>query len=149
VFDGIQQASKHVGTYPPLFPSGQPESLVLQGFLAWHAFCSYPGERQSNALSTNHRRKENDMKTLIINDLAATCELSRGAMTAIRGGHGSTSMPWTTMYSPTYDTSIKANQNLMQFQDVKNLTANGSAFISGVSATNNTDQFGQNNLAVL
>jgi hypothetical protein len=70
-------------------------------------------------------------------------------MTAIRGGHGTTSMPWLPMPSPSYDTSIKANQNLMQFQDVKNLTANGSAFISGVSATNNTDQFGQNNIAVL
>jgi hypothetical protein len=58
-------------------------------------------------------------------------------------------MPWMPTYSPSYDTSIKANQNLMQFQDVKNLTANGSAFISGVTATNNTDQFGQNNITVL
>jgi hypothetical protein len=89
------------------------------------------------------------MKTLIIKDLATTCELSHSDMTAIRGGHGSTSMPWLPTYSPSYDTSIKTNQNLMQFQDVKNLTANGSAFISGVSATNNTDQFGQNNIAVL
>jgi len=89
------------------------------------------------------------MKTLIIKDLAATCELSHSDMTAIRGGHGAASTPWSTMYSPSYDSSIKANQNLMQFQDVKNLTANGSAFISGVSATNNTDQFGQNNIAVL
>lgn len=88
------------------------------------------------------------MKTLIIKDLAVKCELSHSDMTAIRGGHGTTTMPWT-MYSPSYDTSIKTNQNLMQFQDVKNLTANGSAFISGVSATNNTDQFGQNNIAVL
>ncbi|MFS2017071.1 hypothetical protein ACEN88_10885 [Massilia sp. CT11-108] len=89
------------------------------------------------------------MKTLIIKDLAAACELSHSDMTAIHGGHGATSTPWPTMYSPSYDSSIKANQNLMQFQDVKNLTANGSAFISGVSATNNTDQFGQNNIAVL
>jgi hypothetical protein len=89
------------------------------------------------------------MTTLILKDLAVTCELSRNEMTAIRGGHGTTTMPWPPMVSPSYDTSIKANQNLMQFQDVKNLTANGSAFISGVSATNNTDQFGQNNIAVL
>jgi hypothetical protein len=88
------------------------------------------------------------MKTLIIKDLATACELSHSDMSAIRGGHGATSMPWS-MYSPSYDTSIKTNQNLVQFQDVKNLTANGSAFISGVSATNNTDQFGQNNIAVL
>ena len=89
------------------------------------------------------------MKTLIIKDLAATCELSHSDMSAIRGGHGSTTMPWLPMPSPSYDTSVKANQNLMQFQDVKNLTANGSAFISGVTATNNTDQFGQNNITVL
>ncbi|SDE21254.1 hypothetical protein SAMN05428966_107294 [Massilia sp. PDC64] len=89
------------------------------------------------------------MKTLIIKDLAKTCELSHSDMIAIRGGHGATSMPWPPMYTPSYDTSVKANQNLMQFQDVKNLTANGSAFISGVSATNNTDQFGQNNITVL
>jgi hypothetical protein len=37
----------------------------------------------------------------------------------------------------------------MQLQDVQNLTANGSAFVSGVHVTNNTDQFGQNNIAVL
>jgi len=89
------------------------------------------------------------MHTLIIKDLAATCELNHSAMTAIRGGHGTRTMPWTTMVSPSYDTSVKANQNLMQFQDVKNLTANGSAFVAGVSATNNTDQFGQNNLLVI
>lgn len=89
------------------------------------------------------------MKSLIIKDLAKTSELSHSDMTAIRGGHGATTMPWPPMYTPSYDTSVKANQNLMQFQDVKNLTANGSAFIAGVSATNNTDQFGQNNIAVL
>ena len=91
------------------------------------------------------------MKTLIIKDLAATCELDRNAMAAVRGGHGSAmpTMPWSPSYNPTYDSSIKTTQNLTQFQDVKNLTANGSAFISGVTATNNTDQFGQNNLLVL
>ena len=88
------------------------------------------------------------MKTLIIKDLTVTSELGRNEMTAVRGGTRMT-MPWPPTYSPTYDSSIKADQNLMQFQDVKNLTANGSAFISGVSATNNTDQFGQNNIAIL
>lgn len=88
------------------------------------------------------------MNTLIIKDLAETRDLNHTDMALVRGGHG-TSMPWMPSYSPSYDSSIKANQNLMQFQDVKNLTANGSAFISGVSATNNTDQFGQNNIAVL
>jgi len=89
------------------------------------------------------------MKTLIIKDLAAHRELHHSDMAAIRGGHGAPSMPWTTMYSPSYSTSIKANQNLTQLQDVNNLTANGSAFVAGVSATNNTDQFGQNNLLVI
>jgi hypothetical protein len=58
-------------------------------------------------------------------------------------------MPWMPSYNPKYDTSIKATQDLMQLQDVQNLTANGSAFVSGVHVTNNTDQFGQNNIAVL
>jgi hypothetical protein len=51
-------------------------------------------------------------------------------------------------YSPKYDSSIKASQDLTQLQDVQNLTANGSAFVSGVHVTNNTDQFGQNNILV-
>jgi hypothetical protein len=88
------------------------------------------------------------MKTLIIKDLPLTNELGRSDMAAVRGGTGM-SMPWMPEYSPKYDSSIKATQDLMQLQDVKNLTANGSAFVSGVSATNNTDQFGQNNIAVL
>jgi hypothetical protein len=89
------------------------------------------------------------MKTLIIKDLALSTELGRTEMAAVRGGHGSSSMPWMPVYSPSYDSSIKATQNLMQLQDVQNLTANGSAFVSGVHVTNNTDQFGQNNIAVL
>jgi len=88
------------------------------------------------------------MKTLIIKDLTLTAELAHADMAAVRGGHG-VSMPWMPSYSPTYDSSIKATQNLTQLQDVQNLTANGSAFISGVHVTNNTDQFGQNNIAVL
>jgi hypothetical protein len=89
------------------------------------------------------------MKTLIIKDLPLATELGRSDMAAVRGGTGSKSMPWMPSYNPKYDTSIKATQNLMQLQDVQNLTANGSAFVSGVSATNNTDQFGQNNITVL
>jgi hypothetical protein len=88
------------------------------------------------------------MKTLIIKDLTLTNELGRGEMAAVRGGTRTT-MPWVPEYSPKYDSSIKATQDLMQFQDVQNLTANGSAFVSGVHVTNNTDQFGQNNIAVL
>jgi hypothetical protein len=92
------------------------------------------------------------MKTLTIKDLAVTCELDRGAMARVRGGYkmqqqsyGLASMP---SYSPSFDSSIKVDQSLQQLQDVVNATANGSAFIDGVHATNNTDQFGQNNVAV-
>jgi hypothetical protein len=90
------------------------------------------------------------MKTLNIKDLTVTNELARSDMAAVRGGHGqSMSMPWLPVYSPKYDSSIKVDQSLTQLQDVQNLTANGSAFVSGVHVTNNTDQFGQNNVAVL
>jgi len=89
------------------------------------------------------------MKTLNIKDLALSTELGRSDMAAVRGGHSnSMSMPWMSAYSPKYDSSIKATQDLTQLQDVQNLTANGSAFVSGVHVTNNTDQFGQNNILV-
>jgi hypothetical protein len=92
------------------------------------------------------------MKTLTIKDLAVTCELDRDAMLRVRGGvkmqqqsYGLSSMP---SYSPSFDSSITAKQDLQQLQDVVNATANGSAFIDGVHATNNTDQYGQNNILV-
>jgi hypothetical protein len=92
------------------------------------------------------------MKTLTINDLAITCELDRDAMLRVRGGykmqqqsHGMSPMP---SYSPTFDSSITAKQGLQQLQDVVNATADGSAFIDGVSAHNSTDQYGQNNILV-
>lgn len=90
------------------------------------------------------------MNTIIIKDLALTCDLSHNAMAAVRGGHNSMpSMPWLPTYSPSTTSSITTDQSLAQFQNVQNLTANGSAFITGVNATNHTDQFGQNNIAVL
>jgi hypothetical protein len=88
------------------------------------------------------------MKTLNIKDLTLNTELGRSDMAAVRGGTGM-GMPWMPEYSPKFDSSIKATQNLKQSQEVQNLTANGAAFISGVHVTNNTDQFGQNNIAVL
>jgi hypothetical protein len=87
------------------------------------------------------------MKTLNIKDLALSTELGRSDMAAVRGGTGMSS-PWMLEYSPKFDSSIKATQDLKQLQDVQNLTANGSAFVSGVHVTNNTDQFGQNNILV-
>jgi hypothetical protein len=73
-------------------------------------------------------------------------------MLRVRGGykmqqqsHGMSPMP---SYSPTFDSSITAKQGLQQLQDVVNATADGSAFIDGVSAHNSTDQYGQNNILV-
>jgi hypothetical protein len=89
------------------------------------------------------------MKTLIINDLTVASELDRGAMAAVRGGHGMSQTSWYPLPTPTTTSSVDATQNLTQFQNVVNATANGSAFLGGVTANNNTSQFGQNNLAVI
>jgi hypothetical protein len=89
------------------------------------------------------------MKTLNIKDLARTEELGRTEMAAVRGGH-SMSLPSYPVgtYSPSFDSSIHATQALMQGQQVTNATANGSAFLDSLHVTNNTDQFGQNNIQV-
>jgi hypothetical protein len=89
------------------------------------------------------------MNTLNIKDLADTRELSRTDMIAVRGGHGMSSPSYSLFPMPSYTTSVNANQNLTQIQNVLNDTANGSAFVSGVTANNNTSQFGQNNLLVI
>jgi hypothetical protein len=90
------------------------------------------------------------MKTLIIKDLSVTAELDRDALAAVRGGYKMSQTSWYPLPpSPTYGTSVDATQNLTQFQNVVNATANGSAFVSGVTANNNTSQFGQNNIAVI
>jgi sialic acid synthase SpsE len=89
------------------------------------------------------------MKNLSIKDLARTEELSRGDMSAVRGGHGLSAPSYSYVYSPKSDSSINAKQDLQQFQSVVNATANGSAFVDGVFVTNNTSQFGQNNLLVV
>jgi hypothetical protein len=97
------------------------------------------------------------MKTLTIKDLAATCELDRGAMAAVRGGFNTMCAPCAPSYPvcppPSYpgaggDSSIHATQNLAQLQSVVNATANDSAFLGGVHATNDTSQCGQNNIVV-
>ena len=89
------------------------------------------------------------MKTLIIKDLARNCELDHKHMARVRGGHGMGSPSYSPFPMPSYTTSVNANQNLTQIQNVLNDTANGSAFVSGVTANNNTSQFGQNNLLVI
>jgi hypothetical protein len=89
------------------------------------------------------------MKPLIIKDLARTEELGRTDMAAVRGGMMSMpSYPTGGTYSPKFDSSIHATQDLMQAQQVTNATANGSAFLDCLHVTNNTDQFGQNNIQV-
>ena len=89
------------------------------------------------------------MKTLNIKDLAETRELSHTDMIAVRGGHGMSGPSYSLFPMPSFTTSVNANQNLTQVQNVLNDTANGSAFVSGVTANNNTSQFGQNNLLVI
>jgi hypothetical protein len=93
------------------------------------------------------------MKTLIIKDLALATELGREEMACVRGGHNAggykMGAPSYSLFPmPSYASSINATQDLRQAQQVLNETADGSAFVSGVHANNNTSQFGQNNLAV-
>jgi hypothetical protein len=101
------------------------------------------------------------MKTLTIKDLARSEVLAHSAMAAVRGGYSaSMCAPSYSLCPPSYslcpspqqypsgDSSIHATQDLAQFQNVVNATANDSAFLSGVHATNTTSQFGQNNIVV-
>lgn len=89
------------------------------------------------------------MKTLIIKDLAQRCELDHEHMARVRGGHGMGSASYPLFPMPSYSKTVNATQNLAQIQNVLNETADGSAFVSGVTANNNTSQFGQNNLLVI
>jgi hypothetical protein len=89
------------------------------------------------------------MNTLTIKDLARTAQLDRAALSAVRGGTKMSSPYYNfgnTTYAPSSDSSLHATQNMVQMQDVVNATANGSAFIDGVHANNNTSLFGQNNI---
>ncbi len=92
------------------------------------------------------------MKTLTITDLARTEELGRSTMATVRGGMklGMPSYSFGLVaYTPQYDSSIHATQDLAQLQNVTNATANGSAFVDRVHVNNRTEQFGQNNIVVL
>jgi len=89
------------------------------------------------------------MNTLTIKDLGRTRELDHADLAAVRGGHGKSSAPWTMAPEPTkFGPSLDATQDLTQLQKVVNATANGSAFIDCVDVTNNTHQYGQNNILV-
>jgi hypothetical protein len=91
------------------------------------------------------------MKTLTIKDLARTAELDHTSMAAVRGGMKSSSWyPSMPQYTPSSTSStVDVKQSLAQLQGVQNLTANGSAFIDCVDVNNHTEQFGQNNVAIL
>ena len=89
------------------------------------------------------------MKTLIITDLARTETLDRAAMNNVRGGWSMFSPSYKVgdvNYAPSDDSSIHATQNLGQVQNVMAATANGSAFLDGVSVHNNVSQNGQNTI---
>jgi hypothetical protein len=93
------------------------------------------------------------MKTLTIKDLAREQQLDSAGMAAVRGGYNMGSQ-YCAPFCPTpyaipssIDSSLHATQNLGQAQQVLNETADGSAFLSGVTATNKTKQFGQNNIS--
>lgn len=89
------------------------------------------------------------MKTILIKDLARNEALDAKAMATVRGGTSMNS-PYFSMgdlsYTPSYDTSIHATQQLFQMQNVTNAVADGAAFVNDVSATNLTSQDGQNNI---
>ncbi len=95
------------------------------------------------------------MKTLTIKDLARSEALDRSEMAAVRGGFSKLAclpgFPYPPTPTPGYgssDSSVHAEQNLQQMQSVMNSTANGSAFLDNLHVTNNTSQFGQNNVNV-
>jgi len=91
------------------------------------------------------------MKTLIIKDLARTEQLDRTAMGNVRGGWSmySPSPSYSVgdvNYAPKFDDSLHATQNLAQMQSVLTPTANGSAFIDGVTVNNDVTQHGENKI---
>lgn len=89
------------------------------------------------------------MNTLTIKDLDRAEQLDRTAMSAVRGGWSMYSPSYKlgdVTYAPSYDSSINAMQNLGQQQSALTATANGSAFLDGVSVHNTTHQNGQNKI---
>ena len=88
------------------------------------------------------------MKTLTIKDLDRAETLDRATMTTVRGGHNQYFAPsymfGDITYAPKSDTSINASQSLSQLQNVMTATANGSAFVEGVSVHNDVSQDGKN-----
>jgi hypothetical protein len=89
------------------------------------------------------------MKTLTITDLSRSERLDRPTMAAVRGGWkmGSPSYSYGDLkFAGSHDSSISANQNLAQMQEVLTATANGSAFIEGVDVHSDVSQRGDNKI---
>jgi hypothetical protein len=88
------------------------------------------------------------MKSLIITDLARTEQLDSAAMAAVRGGFkmGPGYSLGDATYAPSFDSSLKGTQSLVQMQEVLTATANGSAFIDGVHVNSDVDQHGENKI---
>jgi hypothetical protein len=93
------------------------------------------------------------MKTLIIKDLARTEQLDHSTMASVRGGWSMYSQNYAPdykagnlSYTPSFDSSITATQNLLQQQSVTTATANGSAFVDGVHVNSDVHQDGQNKI---
>ena len=89
------------------------------------------------------------MKTLTIKDLARTEELDSCAMASVRGGWSVVSPGYKAHdlgYSPSWDSSINATQNLLQQQSVTTATANGAAFVHGVHVNSDVRQDGENKI---
>ena len=89
------------------------------------------------------------MKNLTIKDLARTENLDSGAMAAVRGGWSMLAPSYKfgdVSYTPSYDSSITATQNLLQKQSVLTATANGSAFVEGVDVHSDVHQNGKNKI---
>jgi hypothetical protein len=111
-------------------------------------------ERKPNAsLHTTHHFRSMTMKTLTITDLARTEQLDRNAMALVRGGFKMGSPSYNPSYpsgnvnyTPKFDSSINATQNLAQMQEVLTATANGSAFLDGVTVHSDVHQDGENKI---
>jgi hypothetical protein len=107
-------------------------------------------ERKPNAsLQTTYHFRSITMKSLTITDLARTEQLDRSAMALVRGGFNTGSPGYPTgnvNYTPKFDSSITAFQNLAQMQEVVTATANGSAFLDGVNVHSDVHQDGENKI---
>jgi hypothetical protein len=87
------------------------------------------------------------MTTLTITDLTTIDTLDRKGMLAIRGGRAL--LPFVPVYQPlnlSFDSSIKAVQEIAQMQTVTNMNGYGSAFPDHVKSDVHTNQNATNNI---